>query len=229
MIVAEPQSQERRARAWAPQELAKLCAQLPEGWRLFAAFLAETGVRFGEAGELPWSDLNLGDCELRVERSYFRGHVSPPKSRYGHRRLRLSDELILELWRLRKQTRARDDDLVFTWTRSTWLHAGHLAATVFRPAAQRAGVAWLGFHAFRHTCATALFREGANAKQVQVWLGHHSPAFTLATYVHLLPEDLPEPPSLGAVALAGVRPECDPNTTRTPRDVPKRASAQGAD
>lgn len=25
---------------------------------------------------------------------------------------------------------------------------------------------------------------------MQVWLGHHSPAFTLATYVHLLSEDL---------------------------------------
>ena len=24
-------------------------------------------------------------------------------------------------------------------------------------------------------------------------LGHHSPAFTLATYVHLMPDDLPEP------------------------------------
>ena len=39
-----------------------------------------------------------------------------------------------------------------------------------------------------------LFRHGFNAKQVQVWLGHHSPAFTLATYVHLLPSDLPELP-----------------------------------
>ena len=38
-----------------------------------------------------------------------------------------------------------------------------------------------------------LFRHGANAKQVQVWLGHHSPAFTLATYVHLLPDDAPDP------------------------------------
>ena len=36
-----------------------------------------------------------------------------------------------------------------------------------------------------------MFRNGINAKQVQQWLGHHSPAFTLATYVHLLPDDLP--------------------------------------
>ena len=46
----------------------------------------------------------------------------------------------------------------------------------------------------RHTCATELFRRGLNAKQVQVWLGHHSPAFTLATYVHMLSDELPASP-----------------------------------
>jgi hypothetical protein len=25
-----------------------------------------------------------------------------------------------------------------------------------------------------------------------MWLGHHSPGFTLATYVHLIPDDLPD-------------------------------------
>jgi hypothetical protein len=38
-----------------------------------------------------------------------------------------------------------------------------------------------------------LFRSGADAKQFQVWMGHHSPAFTLGTYVHLLPDDSPDP------------------------------------
>jgi hypothetical protein len=36
------------------------------------------------------------------------------------------------------------------------------------------------------------FRAGWNAKQVQLVLGHHSPAFTLSTYVHLIPDDLPD-------------------------------------
>jgi len=35
-----------------------------------------------------------------------------------------------------------------------------------------------------------LFERGANAVQVQRWLGHHSAAFTLATYVHLLDGNL---------------------------------------
>ena len=55
----------------------------------------------------------------------------------------------------------------------------------------------------RHTCASILFRRGYNAKQVQVRLGHQSAAFTLATYVHLLPEDLPEPDFLDDLLLLG--------------------------
>jgi integrase len=44
-----------------------------------------------------------------------------------------------------------------------------------------------------------LFERGANAVQVQRWLGHHSPAFTLDTYVHLLNDDLGDPLSLPVV------------------------------
>jgi integrase len=55
---------------------------------------------------------------------------------------------------------------------------------------------WVGFHAFRHTCASLLFAQGRNVVQVQRWLGHHSPSFTLDTYVHLLDGDLGDPLSL---------------------------------
>jgi hypothetical protein len=64
---------------------------------------------------------------------------------------------------------------------------------ILKPAATAAGVGWCGFHTFRHTCATLLFRNGLNGKQVQVWLGHHVPGFALRTYVHLLPDDLVAP------------------------------------
>jgi hypothetical protein len=42
-----------------------------------------------------------------------------------------------------------------------------------------------------------LFERGANAKQVQRWLGHHSPSFTLSCYVHLLSDELDAPLDLG--------------------------------
>lgn len=48
----------------------------------------------------------------------------------------------------------------------------------------------LAFHAFRHTCASLLFAEGRNVKQVAAWLGHADPAFTLRVYVDLLDEGM---------------------------------------
>jgi hypothetical protein len=77
---------------------------------------------------------------------------------------------------------------------------------VVKGAGKTAGVPWAGLHTLRHSAATILFRRGWNAVQVQKFLGHHSPAFTLAVYVHLLPDDLPEPDFLDE-ALGGVMAE----------------------
>jgi hypothetical protein len=46
---------------------------------------------------------------------------------------------------------------------------------------------------------TADIARARNAVQVQHWLGHHSAAFTLATYVHLLDGDIGEPLELPTV------------------------------
>ena len=45
--------------------------------------------------------------------------------------------------------------------------------------------------------------RGKSAVQVQRWLGHHSAASTLATYTHLLDDDLGEPLSLAAELSSG--------------------------
>jgi integrase len=74
-----------------------------------------------------------------------------------------------------------------------------------KPTAQEAGVPWVGFHSFRHTCASLLFAQGPNAVQVQRWLGHHSAAFTLSVYAHLLDGDLGEPLSAPCPSSRGCR------------------------
>jgi integrase len=83
------------------------------------------------------------------------------------------------------------------------LNADNLRKRMLKPAAEEACL-WSGFafRAFRHTCATLLFGECRNAKQVQVWLGHHSAAFTLETYVHLLDGDIGAPLALKRPAVA---------------------------
>jgi hypothetical protein len=81
---------------------------------------------------------------------------------------------------------------------------------VLKPAAVEAGVGeWVGFHTFRHTCATMLLRSGWNAPQAQRLLGHSDPGFTLRRYVHLLDDDLSEPgflDGLESVSIVSARP-----------------------
>ena len=88
---------------------------------------------------------------------------------------------------------ATDDALIWATRNGTPYSRNNLSRRVLTPAGEAAGLPWVGWHTLRHTCASILFRRGANAKQVQAWLGHHSPGFTLATYVHILPEDAPDP------------------------------------
>jgi integrase len=174
-------------------------------WRLFFHVLLHLGLRIGEAIELRWRDVDLGKGTVRIRRKYFEGEVGPPKSRFGRRTLKLTDELSAALWELRKQTRGLDDDLVFVSPRGHRIIPSNLESRVLKPAAIAAGVPWVNCHTFRHTCATLLFTKGGwNAKQVQLWLGHHSPTFTIERYVHLLPDDLPEPVQLTLLALEQV-------------------------
>jgi integrase len=159
-------------------------------WRIFFAFLAHTGLRIGEAIALQWEHVDLGASRVRVRRRFYRDSFAPPKSRYGRRDVPLSPGTGQALWRLRDG--AGDEELVFRSEKGGPLDASNVAARILKPAARRAGAPWASFHTFRHTCATTLFRNGMNPKQVQVWLGHHSPGFTLATYVHLIADDLPD-------------------------------------
>jgi integrase len=106
----------------------------------------------------------------------------------------LSPELGRTLWTLRKETHPATDELVFTSARGKRIVPSNLMSRTLKPAGRAAEVGdWIGFHTFRHTCATMLFRRGWNAVQVQKFLGHSDPGFALRTYVHLLPEDLPQP------------------------------------
>jgi integrase len=161
-----------------------------DAWELFVRFLAETGLRIGEAVEVRYADIE-GEGWLRVRRSYARGRIGRPKS--GRiRRIRLTETMTTALDTRRRSTWAGAEDLVFCTTRGVRVNGHNFALRILRPAAKTAKIGeWVTPHVFRHTTATLLFREGWNAVQVQRFLGHSDPGFTLRTYVHLLPEDLP--------------------------------------
>lgn len=185
-------------------ELQSLIACHPEEWRLFVRFLAETGLRISEAVGLRWADVDFDARRIFVVRRIRGSDQDAPKSEYGRRRIPLTRRTTDDLAKLRANTKfVSSNDPVFASRRGGPLSASNVFSRVFKPAAREAGVGWAGFHTLRHTCASALFRRGASHKQVQVWLGHSDPGFTLRTYVHLLPEDLPDPSILDDLTRPG--------------------------
>jgi integrase len=210
-----------KRRALDEEQLALLIEETPERWRLLIRFLAQTGLRVGELIALRWEDIDLGTRRVSVRRRLYKGRFDAPKSIYGVRQVPVSTRLAQDLWRDRAG--AADEEAVFTGPEGRPLRAEFVLRSIVKPAAARAGVPWAGVHTLRHTCASILFRSGWNAKQVQVVLGHHSPAFTLATYVHLIPDDLPEPRFLhdeGPLPTADHAAE--PQRTRDGSSAPRR-------
>jgi integrase len=164
--------------------------------RLMFELLAATGLRRSELLALEGRHHSLdGDCphvkvRQRVRRRVGAGLVvGPLKSRYARRDVPIPLDLADRV----RALAVPDDKLVFASTVGTLLDGDNLADRVLAPACSEAGVEWAGFHTFRHTVASRLFAAGRNPVQVQRWLGHHSPSFTLDTYVHLLDADLGEP------------------------------------
>jgi integrase len=238
--------EEEQAKSLTADELRALLDATPEAWRLFFEFLADSGLRIGEAIALQWRDVDPDARLVHVRRRLYRGRLDTPKSRYGKRRARISEHVADRLRTLRAAK--PDEALAFPNTAGGYLDSGNVMSRVLKPAAVKPGLgqwvvahgrrhaeSWVGFHTLRHTCGSELFRQGWNAKQVQLQLGHHSPAFTMSVYIHVLPDDLPDHPGFGGNE-AATRPtetgrEDTPNGTSEPLElpgVPRLAEVAGA-
>lgn len=161
--------------------------------------LAATGLRRSELVALRVQDLHLNGAQPSVKvRQRSRAQkglgqvIGPLKSTYARRDLPVPTDLADQL---RARVRGHSgSQLAFASPTGRPYDPAHLYNRVLRPACAETGVEWAGFHTFRHTVASRMFASGRTAVQVQHWLGHHSAAFTLRTYVHLLdPGDLGGP------------------------------------
>jgi integrase len=189
----------RAGRAWSMRErryltraeLVRLLNEVPPKWRPLFELLAASGLRISEAVGLRWSDLALdGDTpHLQVNRAIVKGAIVAPKSRHGARLIPLTPELAATL-RADRPDGAAGDAFVFPGRDGAASDQGSLRRRVLVPAAERAGLTGVGFHTLRHTCASMLVESGLSPLRLQRWMGHHSPAFTLETYGHLIDGDL---------------------------------------
>jgi integrase len=194
--LSEEAESDERAKALARHDLAALLAQIPPEWRLFFEFLTHTGLRISEAIGLTWRHIDLDESpRIRVREQVYRGKRKKLKTRRGRRDIPLSRGMATRLRKLREETQASAQSPIFCSDVGTTLIPGKVAKRVLWPATAAANLGSNGddaepfrvtFHTFRHTCASLLFEEGRNIKQVQEWLGHADPGFTLRTYVHLM-------------------------------------------
>lgn len=198
-IPAAPETEdedEQEAKAMTREELGILLAALPEQHQLFFEFLAHTGLRIGEAAGLTWEHVDLGDKpKLRVREQVYRGKRKRLKTKGSRRDIPLSPQMAKRLLTHRAGNYQAGASPVFPSPgklRRTEaglpfpLSSQNFARDVLHPSREAVGMDWVTFHTFRHTCASLLFEAGRNVKQVQEWLGHSDPSFTLRRYVHLM-------------------------------------------
>jgi integrase len=200
-IPGAPQTDaEEPAKALTRAELRLFLAAVDEDWELFFLFLTHTGLRISEALGVNWEHVELGRTpRLLVREQAYEGTRQRLKSKTGRRDLPLSPGMADRLRAHRRDHFTRENRPVFTTATGEGLRRSNVANRVVAPAAKAAGlvvdrdgerVPWVSFHTFRHTCASLLFENGRNVKQVSEWLGHADPSFTLSTYVHLLDDGI---------------------------------------
>ncbi|HEU4905534.1 MAG TPA: tyrosine-type recombinase/integrase [Solirubrobacterales bacterium] len=210
-----------RAKALTRKELGLLLAALPDNWQFFFEFLAATGLRIGEAVGLTWEHIDLGEQpHVKVREQVYERKRRKLKSGAGRRDVPLSASMAARLLARRRDGYRGSRSPVFPSRAGTPLSPGNVYRRVLAPSAISIGFArevvsksgktrtrsTISFHVFRHTCASLLFEEGRNVKQVADWLGHTDPGFTLRTYVHLLDAGLGGGLDVGLQVNVGSRP-----------------------
>lgn len=169
-------------------------------YRPLAYFVAETGVRISEARAFPVKDFDaIGGKVLIRQTADERGRLKRPKSLAGRRDIPLSKSLSKVML---PYLEGAEHDLAFASSEGTPRSIANLHNRMLPKWIMRANelaeqgqdirltpVKNWGFHAIRHAYASRLIAAGANLKQLQVYMGHNDPAFTMRVYGHLFPDD----------------------------------------
>ena len=187
----------RLVRAWTAEQLTAFLVAARQQ-RLFAAFwlAAATGMRRSELLALRWEDLDADAGWLSVHRALvsvaYELHESSGKTSSARRCLDLAPitVAILRDWR-RRLALALDRELtggdyLFPAPDGGPTHPD-LFSQSFNRLVARLDIPRLRLHDLRHTQATLLVRAGTPIKVVSERLGHAAPAFTMATYQHVMP------------------------------------------
>ncbi len=180
------------------------------------AFLLTTGCRLGEALALRWSDVDLAQGTVHLQRTgtYLGGRwvEGAPKTRAGERVVHLPPAGAQALrrqraqqarWRLQAGGAWQAGDYVFTGQQGQPVR-GNVVARELRQACIRLGLVPQPPHGLRHCHASLLLAQGTALPAVSRRLGHAHPGITAQVYAHALPgQDRQVAETLGRVLAGG--------------------------
>jgi integrase len=157
--------------------------------------IAASGIRRGELLALRWSEIDLDNGLIRINRNlqYIKKQIviNPPKTKASKRTVAIPESLVDALRRYRKWQREehlkkgiRTNQVIHNqkgepYKPTTYSHA-------VKTAGDKAGLVNLGPHSLRHLHATYLMGQGIHPKVVQERLGHSNIITTLQVYSHVL-------------------------------------------
>ena len=159
---------------------------------LYSVLLA-TGCRFGEVVALEWSDIDLENGTISINKNYSRllKLIGTPKSKAGVRTISIDKKTVnmLRLYKNRQrqlylQSGARASSVVFATPTREYQNLATRQEALDRRCAE-ISIPRFTFHAFRHTHASLLLNAGISYKELQYRLGHATLAMTMDIYSHL--------------------------------------------
>jgi integrase len=160
---------------------------------------AMTGIRRGELAALLWSDVDLDNRRLRVERTAYelRGKqcVGPPKSKRSRRAVPFGQDVAAVL-RAHRRQQAADRLAAHDWAYRGLVicddHGGPIPlwalSARFRELAREAGLGG-SLHVLRHTSVCVMLRAGVPPDRVAVLHGD-TLATIMSVYAHYIPDEL---------------------------------------
>ena len=188
----------------SPAETARLLNSAEEAgdpllalWELAVA----TGARKGELLGLRWDDIDLDTGTMHIRRSLVavRGRkpvFEEPKTARSYRIVEITAASIESLRRHRDRQAFHKRELGDGYTNLGLVFATGLGTALgpenvsgrFKVTLRRAGLdSGKRVHDLRHGCAMMLLEAGETVPTVSEYLGHASPAVTMAVYAHAVP------------------------------------------
>lgn len=157
---------------------------------LYLLFMS--GLRFGEAQALEWSDLDFDSGIIVINKTMFYQNAStyythPPKTKSSNRTIALDPNTLehLKTWKEVQEKNLGNTKYILSYNgiptnKSAVKH-------VIERHSELAGVHRIKTHALRHSHASLLISLGESALVIKDRLGHEDVETTLGTYGHLYP------------------------------------------